>query len=130
VLKRLLSKALVPVAWTILIQVLLCLPGSTLPSGGVFSIPQLDKMIHSGLFGGFTAFWCYYYYSKGKSPDRLKTIFFIIYLLAITNGIILEYVQRDYIPNRSFDEVDIIVDVIASSIAYGLCNIKLLRTGS
>jgi len=39
-------------------------------------------------------------------------------------------VQRDYIPNRSFDEVDIIVDVIASSIAYGLCNIKLLKTSS
>jgi len=130
VLKRLLSKAPVPIAWTILIQVLLCLPGSTLPSGGVFNIPQLDKIIHSLLFGGFTGLWCYYYFLRGKSPGSLKTIFFIVYLLAITNGIILEYVQRDYIPNRSFDEADIIVDVIASSIAYGCCNIKLLKTNS
>lgn len=121
---------MVPIAWTILIQVLLCLPGSTLPSGGVFNIPQLDKIIHSVLFGGFTGLWCYYYFLKGKSPGSLKTIFFIVYLLAITNGIILEYVQRDYIPNRSFDEADIIVDVIASSIAYGCCNIKLLKTNS
>ena len=129
-INRLLSKAFLPIAWTILIQVLLCLPGTTIPSGGFFNIPQFDKIVHILLFGTFTWLWCYYYYLKGKSPGKLKTIFFIIYLLAAGNGIILEFIQRDYIPNRSFDLGDIIADVLASSIAYGICNIKLLRTSS
>ncbi len=129
-IKRLLSNIFYPIAWTIAIQVLLCLPGSTLPSEGLFSIPHLDKIVHVILFGGFTGVWCYYYYLKGKSPESLKTIFFVIYLLAAVNGIVLEYVQRNYIPNRSFDEGDIIADVIASSIAYGICSIKLIRTTS
>jgi hypothetical protein len=128
VIKRLLSKPFAAVTWTILIQVLLCLPGSTIPSGGLFEIPQLDKIVHITLFGGLTGFWCYFFYLKGIAPGKLKTIFFIIYLLACANGIILEFIQRDYIPNRSFDQGDIIADIIAASIAYGICNIKLLKT--
>jgi hypothetical protein len=129
VINRILSKAFLPITWTILIQVLLCLPGTSIPSGGFFfSIPELDKIAHIILFGCFTAFWCYYYYLNGKSPIKLKTIFFVVYLLAAANGIILEFIQRNYIPNRSFDQGDIIADLAASSIAYGLCNIKLLKT--
>jgi len=128
VINRLLSKSFWAIAWTIMIQVLLCLPGSTLPSGGLFNIPNLDKIVHIVLFGGFTGLWCYYYFLKGKPPAKLKTIFFIVYLVAAVNGIALEFIQRDYIPNRSFDQGDIIADVLASSIAYGICNIRLLRT--
>ncbi|MEO6313313.1 MAG: VanZ family protein [Chitinophagaceae bacterium] len=127
-INRLLSNIFSPLGWTFLIQVLLCLPGSSLPSES--NIPNLDKVVHIILFGGLTGLWCYYYYLKGKPPARLKTIFFIIYLLAAFNGILLEFIQRDYIPNRSFDEGDIIADVLASSIAYGICNIKLLKTSS
>jgi VanZ family protein len=128
VIKRILSKAFLAIAWTVLIQVLLCLPGSTLPSGGLFNIPQLDKIAHIILFGGFTGLWCYYYYLKGKPVEKLKKIFFIVYLLAAANGIILEFIQLNFIPNRSFDDGDIIADLISSSIAYGICNIKLLKT--
>ena len=127
-IKRIVSNIFFPLAWTILIQVLLCLPGTTLPSEGLFSIPHLDKFVHVILFGGFTGLWCYYYFLKGKSPGRLKVLFFIVYLLAALNGIVLEYIQRDYIPFRSFDQGDIIADVLASSIAYGICSIKLIKT--
>jgi VanZ family protein len=127
-INRLLSKAFVAITWSILIQVLLCLPGSTLPKGGVFEIPQLDKIVHVILFGGAVFFWCYYYYLKGVCATKLKTIFFIIFLLAAADGIIMEFVQRDYIPNRSFDLADIIADMSACSIAYGICNIKLIKT--
>jgi drug/metabolite transporter (DMT)-like permease len=128
VIKQILSKPFLAIAWIIMIQVLLCLPGSTLPSGGVFEIPQLDKIVHISLFGGGTAIWCYFYYLKGTPANKLKTIFFIIYLLVSANGIILEFIQRDYIPNRSFDLADIIADMIGASVAYGICNIRLLKT--
>jgi len=128
VINRILSQPFVAIAWTVAIQVLLCLPGSQIPSGGVFAIPNLDKIVHVGLFGGCTAVWCYFFYLKGTGAGKLKTIFFIVYILVSANGIILEYIQRDYIPNRSFDLGDIIADVIAASIAYGICNIRLLKT--
>jgi VanZ family protein len=128
VIKRLLRKPFWPLAWTIAIQVLLCLPGSSIPTGGLFNIPELDKVVHVILFGGCTGLWCYFFYLKGKPAASLKSIFFIVYLLVAANGIILEFIQRDYIPNRSFDLGDIIADVLSASIAYGICNIKLIRT--
>ena len=130
VINRLLSNIFPPIAWTVLIQVALCLPGTSIPSSGLFDIPQLDKIVHIILFGAFTGFWCYYYYLQGKSAAALKKIFFIVFLLAMANGIILEFVQKNFIPNRSFDEGDIIADIIASGIAYGICNIKLLKTNN
>jgi len=128
VIKRILSHLFFPIAWTIAIQVLLCLPGSAIPSEGLFDIPNLDKIVHIFLFGAATGLWCHYYYAKGKTASRLKVIFFVVYLLVAINGILLEFVQRDYIPNRSFDQGDIIADVLASSIAYGICSIRLIST--
>jgi VanZ family protein len=128
VINRLLRNPLCAISWTIAIQVLLCLPGSSIPSGGLFNIPQLDKAVHFILFGGCTALWCYFFYLKKQPAASLKTIFFFVYLLVAANGILLEFVQRDYIPNRSFDLGDIIADVLSASIAYGICNIKLIKT--
>jgi VanZ family protein len=128
VINRLFGTVFLSVAWTILIQILLCLPGSDLPSAGLFSIPNFDKFAHVVLFGGFVGLWCYYFYLKKKPAKSLKTLFFLVFLIAAANGIIMEFVQRYYIPNRSFDEGDIIADLISSSIAYGICNMKLLKT--
>jgi VanZ family protein len=128
VTNRLFGTVFLSLAWTVLIQVLLCLPGTDLPSEGWFSIPNFDKIAHVILFGGFVGLWCYYFYLQKKPIAQLKTLFFLVFLIAAANGIIMEFVQRDYIPNRSFDQGDIIADLIASSIAYGICNIRLLKT--
>ena len=121
---------IIPIGWTLIIQVLLCLPGSAFPKSDLFKIPQLDKIVHVILFGGFVGFWCYYLSLKNIPEEQLKRLFFIVFLIAMANGIILEFIQRDYIPNRSFEEADIIVDVIAAGIAYGICNLKLLKTSA
>ena len=129
-INRLFGNIFPAIVWTISIQILMCLPGSSLPTAGLFSIPHFDKFVHLVLFGGFVGLWCYYFYLKKRPATRLKTLFFLVFLIAAANGIIMEFVQRDYIPNRSFDEGDIIADLIASSVAYGICNIKLLVTKS
>jgi VanZ family protein len=128
VINRLFGNIFPAIAWTIIIQILMCIPGSDLPKSGFFDIPHFDKFVHTVLFGGFVGLWCYYFYLRKKPADKLKKIFFLVFLIAAANGIIMEFVQRDYIPNRSFDEGDIIADLIASSVAYGICNIKLLVT--
>jgi VanZ family protein len=125
-LKNLFGKIYIPVAWTIFIQLLLCLPGNDLPSEGLFQIPQLDKIVHVVFFGLLVGLWSVYFKHKTKDNNKLKRIFFIIFLLAAANGIIIEYIQFYFIPLRSFDQGDIIADLLSASIAYGICNVKLL----
>jgi hypothetical protein len=125
--KPLFAHIAVPISLTIIIQLLLCLPGTSLPDIGLFGIPHFDKVAHIIIFGSFTASWCYYFYARSFSVLRLKKIFFGIFLTAAANGIIMEFVQLHLIANRSFDEGDIIANILSAGIAYGICNIKLLK---
>ncbi len=43
-----------------------------------------------------------------------KFIFLFIALLSLIYGIAMEFVQRDYIPNRGFDGWDIVADAVGS----------------
>ena len=126
--KQLLRKIYTPLAWTIFIQVLFCLPGTSLPSSGFLaSIPQFDKVVHFFFFAGFVSLWCYYFARKNPGFDTLKITFFTIWFIAVANGIIVEYIQFYFIPFRSFDEKDIIADMLGASFSYGLCNIFFLK---
>lgn len=126
-MKKYFGKLFIPLAWTIFIQVLLCLPGSILPdTDGFLAIPNLDKVVHIIIFGTLVGLWCFYFSRKISSPQKLKLTFFIVFLLAAFNGIIIEYIQKYYIPNRTFDQGDIIADILSAAIAYGICNVKLL----
>jgi hypothetical protein len=126
-LKKVFSSIYIPIAWTIFIEALLSLPGNNFPSGGLFGeVPNFDKIVHIVFFGAFVGLWSYYLYSKSYTPAKLKRLLFLVYLVAAFNGIIIEYIQFNFIPFRSFDQGDIIADLIASSIAYGICNVKLL----
>jgi len=107
-------------------QILLCLPGNNFPSNGLFGIPHFDKFIHVILFGGFVGLWCYYLAGRIQLQQQLKRLFFLVFLFAAFNGILIEYIQFYFIPFRSFDDGDIIADLLAASIAYGICNVKLL----
>jgi hypothetical protein len=107
-------------------QVLLCLPGNNFPGNDLFDIPHLDKIVHVVLFGAFVGLWCYYLSGRISVQHQLKRLFFVVFLFAVMNGIVIEYIQFYFIPFRSFDDGDIIADLLASSIVYGICNVKLL----
>ena len=126
-LKRYLGKLYVAVTWSIIILILLSLPGSVLPKEQTFKIPQLDKIVHIGLFGGFVLLWSLYYSSKKLSQKKLLRIFFFIFILACIYGIGMEYAQKYWIQMRDFDTKDIIADLIGAGIAYGICNTNLIE---
>ncbi|HEX9509907.1 MAG TPA: VanZ family protein [Puia sp.] len=115
-----------PIVWTLIIGILLALPGSMLPNETHFSIPQFDKIVHISLFGGFVFLWNLYLSTRPIPASRLLRLFFFIFLLAEAYGIGMEYVQKYYIPGRDFDEADIIADIIGAGIAYGISNIILV----
>lgn len=121
VFRKLTSSILIPLGWTLLTIVLLCLPGSAFPSKGLFNldIPHLDKVVHVILFGGVTVFWCLYFLRKHPSGNTWKYTVLTIAACAIALGICMEYVQFNFIPNRSFDPGDIMANSL-SAIAFGL----------
>lgn len=113
-IRQLGSTLLFPVIWTITILVLLCLPGNSIPGKGLFSIKHLDKVAHIGLFGGFVLFWGLYAWTRKKPKPAWPYALLGITLTSILLGIAMEYVQVNFIPDRSFDIGDIGADTIGS----------------
>ena len=115
-IQRILSYRIFPLAWTLLIIILLCIPGSYVPGNGLFGIPNLDKVVHVFLFGFNVLFWGFYYWSRQFAKPRMKKIVIVITVLTIILGIAMEYVQLNFVPNRSFDGGDIIADIVGAVI--------------
>lgn len=115
--RRLFSYKIFPVCWTVLIIVLLCLPGSMVPGSGIFSIPNFDKFVHVCLFGGNVLLWGWHYRLALTDMSRYRQIVIAAVVLTVLLGIGLEYVQKYWIPNRSFDGNDILADLAGAALA-------------
>ncbi|HXB90849.1 MAG TPA: VanZ family protein [Puia sp.] len=124
--KKYLAALYVPISWTLIIGILMCLPGSALPSETAFKIPQFDKIVHIGLFGGFTFLWDLYLSKRVANTRRLLQWFFLIYVITNAYGISMEYVQKYWIPGRDYDLADIIADMIGAGLGYGCSHLFLL----
>ncbi|WP_205509490.1 VanZ family protein [Longitalea arenae] len=115
--KKLCTWKIIPIAWTALTIFLLCLPGSAIPSAGVFSTEGIDKVVHAILFGGIVLLWAFNLYFRRNHKSKWLQIIVALTLFSVGLGIGLEFLQRDYIPNRSFDGIDIIADTAGAVIA-------------
>jgi len=97
--------------WLVITTVLLCLPGSVLPKQSWFNKIWLDKWVHVGLFSIMVLLWCRAItFLKKKKPSYFIQISFYVLLY----GIVMEFIQKYFIPNRSFDLGDIGADLIGS----------------
>lgn len=126
-LRKYFSALYVPVTWTVIIGILLCLPGSALPNEAVFKIPQFDKIVHICLFGGFVFLWDLYMSNRLSGTRPLLRWFFFFYVVANVYGIGMEYVQKYWIPGRDYDLADMIADMIGAGLAYGCSHLFLLE---
>ena len=61
---------------------------------------------------------CSAIYFKTDKTAKLLSYFFIAGAGCLIYGIIMEFIQRDYIPYRGFDEWDIVAD--AAGVAIGV----------
>jgi len=116
-IRSILSYKFFPLSWTIFTIVLLCLPGSIVPGTGIFAVKNLDKIVHVILFGMNVLFWGWHYTSSKLPAPKLRLIFVKTAVAMSVLGIIMEYVQLYFIPNRSFDTGDIVADIVGSLIA-------------
>jgi VanZ family protein len=84
--------------------ILLTLPGTKLPKEDWLDKIWFDKWVHIGMFAVMTWLWCW------GIIRRSKKIFYVIAVVCLLYGIIMEFVQHWMIDNRSFDGGDIIAD--------------------
>jgi len=96
------------IGWLILMCILFVIPGSALPEQNWFADIQLDKWVHIGLFSVLIFLWA------SASDLGLPNNGLIVIVVAILYGMIVEFVQKTWIPNRSFDMYDVLADAIGS----------------
>jgi VanZ family protein len=101
--------------------VLLTLPGNNFPKSHLFNIPYFDKWVHIGLFGlqGFLFSFPIVHFSITNSQK--KYWFWIILLMGIAYGVLMEFVQKYWVINRSFEVMDMVADAIGCVLALILC---------
>ena len=126
-LYKILSSRIPALAWTLLIFVMLTIPGKMLPDENQLTIPNLDKGVHIVLFGFFVFLWSFYFASRKDFPGRLNKKLFRVFIIACFFGIAMEYVQKYLIPNRDFDIYDIAADIIGATGGYLIVRLIIPR---
>ncbi|WP_228713613.1 VanZ family protein [Arundinibacter roseus] len=92
--------------WTFLIVVACTLPGKSIPNAPIIGF---DKIVHFGLFFGWTLLWLLLY------PKKIL----IVCLSGICFGIFLEFYQQWLPFDRTFDWWDALADAVGVFLALG-----------
>jgi VanZ family protein len=87
------------------------------PGTGIFGLKNLDKIVHVMMFGMNVLFWGWHFEASERESKKLRIIFVAATFIMISLGVVMEYVQLYFIPNRSFDGYDILADVVGAVLA-------------
>jgi len=98
----------VAIAWFIIMCILFFLPGSDLPQANWMDVIYLDKLVHIGLFAVLIFLW------KSSFDLDLNHYNWVLLLSAILYGLAVEFIQKCWVPNRSFDLFDLLADTAGS----------------
>jgi len=98
----------VAVTWLLIMCVLFFLPGSALPKEGWLDAIHFDKFVHIGLFAVLLFLW------RSAFDAKVNHYGYILLLMAISYGFLVEVVQLYWISNRSFDLYDVAADTAGS----------------
>ena len=120
-INRIFGNRWIAMAWTAAIFILLVIPGRNLPEEGFLSQWHLDKLVHAGLFGGFTFLWFEVYrQAQPRSATQFARAAFLLFLLGACYGTGMEFYQK-YFTSREFENGDIIADSTGAAIAAIWC---------
>jgi hypothetical protein len=116
------------IAWFFLILVLICLPGSDIPTVETWlNDIYFDKWVHTGLFAGLVFLFIYPLRRLPVSLPVKKNLAIKIAIAAWVWALTTEFIQKYFIPDRSFDMFDWAADTFGILIAYTWCRIKYLK---
>ncbi|HPM30493.1 MAG TPA: VanZ family protein [Chryseolinea sp.] len=106
------------IVWLILSAVAFFLPGSALPDNEWFGKIELDKIVHIGLFAVMVLLWSIPLFHKPLPIHRLTSLLILIPFIFFGYSILVEFIQRFFIPGRSFDLFDILADGIGCGVGF------------
>ena len=110
------------ITWFIILTILLILPGTAFPKETWLDKIWFDKWVHIGLFGIMVFLFGWGLLKTKQDIRQLKKSFLIIASGCLAYGIIMEFVQDNFIPNRSFDYGDILADFVGCFAGWWLIN--------
>lgn len=113
------------IGWLIISFYLFTLPGENIPKINWFDKIYGDKIVHVGIFVLLVALFLLPW--RKASLDVLKRTALAIATVAIIYGIAIEFIQRNFIQNRSFDTGDILADAVGSLVPVIFLSLKKKR---
>lgn len=106
------------IAWFFLVLYLVCLPGSAIPSAGWMQDINIDKAVHIILFGTLVFLFCWAIAVPSTNNGARLSYFLKIAMAVSLWGLATEFIQKFYIPGRSFDLLDWAADSCGALIAW------------
>lgn len=107
--------AYLAIAWFIVIHILTLFPFDSNPDTNLNLFPNIDKLVHFGLFFILCFLTGTYFFGKeGLSPKAKNNWFFFIPLLAIIDGISIEFLQKLPAIHRDFEWFDALADAFGA----------------
>ena len=122
-----LKKFLPGLAWFFVVGILTLMPGKDVPEVGWLNFPNIDKFVHVVLFGGLTLLFCLPYSKTGFSFLKKRNIFIRISLSMILWGLMIEVIQKFFVPGRDFEWLDWLADSVGVLVAFWIC-IKVIKS--
>lgn len=105
-------------AWFLFVLILLCLPGSTIPKYPWLSVIYADKWIHIILFYILCVLFSWPFRNAIMVGSGRQIWFLCIAAGGVSFGTLMEFVQENWVTNRSFEISDILADSIGCVLAY------------
>ena len=127
-MKKLSFKKFIPgIAWFFIVLIIMCTPGDEIPTVDWLNRISFDKVVHIGVFTLLAILFCWpFNRSDFNTKERLH--YFIKVCIAVSIwGLTIEFIQKYFIPGRSFDLLDWAADSLGALIAYWLCRKFFLR---
>ena len=127
--KRSSVKRFIPgIAWFFLVLFLICLPGSDIPTVETWlNYIYFDKLVHIGLFSVLTFLFIYPVTRLDLTNPVKKNTAIKIAIAAWVWALATEFIQKYFIPDRSFDMYDWAADSLGILIAFTWCWKKYLN---
>lgn len=115
------------IAWFFVVDILTLMPASDVPQvSWMDNIPNFDKLVHAGLFGGLAFLFALPFMKSHFSKQQKLNYSIKISLAAIVWGITIEFLQKFYVPSRDFDLLDWAADSVGVIIAFWII-IRILK---
>ncbi len=116
------------IAWFLLVLVLICLPGSNIPTVETWlNDIYFDKWVHAGLFAVLTFLFIFPVSRTGIPLGVKKNTALKISIAACIWALTTEFIQKFFIADRSFDAYDWLSDSFGIAVAYAWCRFKYLK---